>query len=78
MKKEDNKKHSKHAVIFSIVALFLVFAFLLNTFTSKSSVTGNAIMESGNLNPGVAVIALIFISLYAVITCTYLNKKYHA
>jgi len=72
------KNHSKYVVIFSIIALFLLFAVLLKTFTYKFSITGNAILETGNLNPSFALVTMIFISLYGALTCTYLKKRYHA
>lgn len=74
------KKHSliPSLVVFLIFIGFVVFLSAVNDVSGKGSIpiTGNAVLDTGQLNPNIAFSMLIIISIYAVIVCSYLSWRH--
>ena len=72
--KTKAKKESliTYTAVIIIFLAFILFVFLVKKFSGNIPITGNAILETGSLNPDHLVAILIMLSVYAVIVCSYL------
>ncbi len=81
MPKDDKKP--KDNVFPSLIVFTVFFAFVImfsifseGNISHSSLVTGNAILGTGQLNSNLALGMLVIISIYALITCTYLSYRH--
>lgn len=73
---DKNKHFIPYFVIFTIFAAFVLALSIFSDLDGNDvSITGNAILDIGKLNPGFSFGMLVIISVYAFITCSYLNYR---
>jgi hypothetical protein len=77
--KQDEKKENliSYFVILTLFMSFILFIFIIKKLNLGNNIpiTGSAILDTGKLNPNYALGMLILISVYAIITCSYLGYK---
>ena len=69
----DKRNFFPYFIIFSIFIAFVLLLSILKDFNIP--LTGNAISNFGNLNPNYTFAVLVIISIYTIITCSYLSLR---